>query len=214
MSWRGHLLFLVVGALLLGPSIVSPTADHQTPSEAVVQDTESPSIIGEQLAEAVPTFDEATDTPPAWPSERAVEDSQAPLQQAEVVEVIDGDTVKVRLGGQIVVVRLVGIDATELNKRECFSLEARDWLMQLILGQTVELEADPSQDDRDRFGRLLRYLWLGEDNVNWQLLAEGMVREYTFIRPYRYRAEFLSAESSARALQRGFWSASTCGGTP
>lgn len=139
------------------------------------------------------------------------------LPTGQVVNVVDGDTVDVRVNGQVERVRLIGIDTPEsVDPRqtvECFGREAAAKAAELLAGQTVLLEADGSQADRDRFGRLLRYLWLPDGRMaNYELIDQGYAFEYTFAVPYRYQAQFKAAEARARAEGRGLWSPATCNG--
>jgi micrococcal nuclease len=149
--------------------------------------------------------------------------AEAPLAQppglptATVVEVIDGDTVDVRLDGQVVRLRLIGIDTPEVvdprQPVQCFGREASAKAHALLDGQTVALEADPTQDDRDRYGRLLRYVWLPDGRpFNLEMIAQGYAFEYTYDLPYKYQAQFQQAERVAREQGRGLWSPATCNG--
>ena len=92
-----------------------------------------------------------------------------------VVSVADGDTITVAIAGVDERVRLIGIDAPELhNPVECFAQESADHARGVLEGTSVRLVADPSQDDRDRYGRLLRYVFLPDGaNVNADLVASG-----------------------------------------
>jgi micrococcal nuclease len=134
-----------------------------------------------------------------------------------VVRVIDGDTVDVSLGGETVRLRLIGIDTPETKDPrkpvECFGREATQKAEELLNNQTVLLEADPSQDDRDIYGRLLRYIWLSDSRLfNQEMIAQGYAFEYTYGLPYKYQAEFQQAQCQAREQQRGLWSPDTCNG--
>ncbi|PDW02423.1 thermonuclease family protein [Candidatus Viridilinea mediisalina] len=151
-------------------------------------------------------------TPPmAYPS------MPTDLPRAEMVRVVDGDTIQVRINGQLERVRLIGIDTPEaVDPRrpvECFGREASEHARQLLNVPYVRLEADPSQDSRDRFGRMLRYVWLEDGRmVNLEQLLGGYAFEYTFRVPYAYQAEFKAAERIAREDQVGLWAPETCGG--
>jgi micrococcal nuclease len=139
------------------------------------------------------------------------------VEAARVVNVVDGDTVDVRVGGREERVRLIGIDTPEtVHPRQpvmCYGREASQRAEALLQGQTVFLEADPSQDSRDRFGRLLRFVWLEDGRmVNQVLVAEGYAFEYTYDLPYRYQREFRAAERAAREAGLGLWSEATCAG--
>ena len=81
----------------------------------------------------------------------------------EVVKVVDGDTIKVKINEQIESVRLIGIDAPELSDSSMKGLkamEAKEFLENLIGSGKVRLETDETQDDRDVYNRLLRYVFL------------------------------------------------------
>lgn len=133
-----------------------------------------------------------------------------------VVSVVDGDTVKVRVGGRVESVRLIGIDAPETDApgraAQCFGPESRAKARELLAGQVVRLEFDESQGRRDRYDRLLAYVWVNDVLVNERLVRQGYAREFTYSLPYRYQAAFQAAEQEARAAGRGIWAADTCGG--
>ena len=133
-----------------------------------------------------------------------------------VVSVVDGDTVKVRMGGTVESVRLIGIDAPETNAPgrpvQCFGPEASAKAAELLGGQTIRLEFDESQGRRDRYDRLLAYVWVGDVLANEWMISQGYAREFTFNEPYRYQQTFQMAEVEARAAGRGLWAADTCGG--
>ncbi len=139
------------------------------------------------------------------------------LVSATDVNVVDGDTVDVRFNGRIERLRLIGMDTPEtVDPRkpvQCFGREASNQAKALLTGQTVQLEADTSQDERDTFGRLLRYVWLPDGKLfNLEMIAQGFAHEYTYEVPYRYQAVFTEAERQARAAGRGFWSPASCNG--
>lgn len=130
----------------------------------------------------------------------------ANVTAAKVVRIVDGDTVEVSPGGSV---RLIGIDTPESGR--CYTQEATNRQEVLTAGQTVFLEADPSQDDRDRYNRLLRYIWLPDGRmVNALLVAEGHAYEYTYREPYRYTEQFMQLEHEAQRADLGLWAATTC----
>jgi micrococcal nuclease len=134
----------------------------------------------------------------------------ANLPLGKVTRVIDGDTIDVQyLDGTTKRVRLLGIDTPETNRpgasADCFSSNATQFTRQRLLGRTVGLESDPSQDDVDRYGRQLRYIWLDNLLINYVLVREGYAREYTFRTPHRYRPLFLEAQSQAKTTPAGMW---------
>lgn len=133
---------------------------------------------------------------------------------AKVVKVIDGDTINVELSGKAETIRLIGIDAPEQNDPrrpvQCFANEAANKAKELLSGKTILLEADATQGDRDKYQRLLRYIFLAQTNINKLLISEGYAHEYTYNLPYRYQSEFKQAENEAREAERGLWADEAC----
>lgn len=134
-----------------------------------------------------------------------------------VVKVTDGDTLSVRIGKDISKVRVVGINTPEsVDPRrpvQCFGREASDKAKQLLSGRSVWLEADPSQSERDAYGRLLAFVWIDETtDFGLQMIREGYALEYTYRLPYRYQTSYRSAERDARQAGVGLWAADTCAG--
>ncbi|MDO5711704.1 MAG: thermonuclease family protein [Micrococcales bacterium] len=125
-----------------------------------------------------------------------------------VVGITDGDTIRVRVDGTTQRIRVIGIDTPELAQRECFAREAASAMQSLAQSRSVRLEVDPTQADRDRYGRLLRHVVLPDGRLAAQvLIAGGFGREYTYAADYAHQAAFRSAESSARNAGLGVWSA-------
>lgn len=135
---------------------------------------------------------------------------------AAVVErVVDGDTVRVLVDGEPETVRLVGIDTPESvapnRPVECFGPEASDRLGELLpAGEPVTIETDPTQDERDRFGRLIGYVYSEDEarSANEALVASGHARVYVFGGvPFDQAEEFMQQEAEAREAGRGLWGA-------
>ena len=129
---------------------------------------------------------------------------------AQVDQVIDGDTIRVRLDGARYTVRFTGVDTPETTHPtrgvEPYDPEAADDTTARLTGATRRLDLDPAGDDTDAYGRLLRYVALASgENVNATLIREGCA---TAIRtfPYSRQREFLQLEDQARTAGRGLWS--------
>jgi len=125
------------------------------------------------------------------------------------VEVVDGDTLKVELAGTIERVRLIGVDTPETvhpqKPVEYFGKEASEYTRRLAEGQLVRLERDPSNADRDRYGRLLRYVYLEDGRLlNAEIIAEGYGFAYVKF-PFKRMEEFRGLEREAREMGRGLW---------
>ncbi len=128
-----------------------------------------------------------------------------PARDGETVaRVGDGDTLDVRGGERI---RLLQIDAPELGEGECFARQSQRELERLAPpGAAVELEPDPDLDDEDRFGRLLRYVYAADIDVNVELVRRGAATPYFLGGDEgRYADELLDAVAAARDEQRGMW---------
>lgn len=136
------------------------------------------------------------DTGPAGEATRLV---------ATVARISDGDTLRLTDGRKV---RLLQIDAPEVAG-DCYGRQATRALLALTpAGTKIALEADPALDDRDGYGRLLRYVRIGATNVNLVLVERGAAAPYFFRKARgRYADELLSAARSARAARRGFWKA-------
>ena len=130
-------------------------------------------------------------------------------QTARVVAVHDGDTITVRVDGHEEKVRLVGIDAPELNdERQAYRDEgyrARDHARSRLGGETVTLEPEPRQGDRDRYGRLLRYVILRDGtNFNEEMVRQGYAHVYDRFE-FSLKGRFKTAETEAKRERRGVW---------
>ena len=128
-----------------------------------------------------------------------------------VTSIVDGDTIKVSDSQDVYTVRLIGIDTPETKdprkEIECFGTEATLHLTKLIQNQRLILKSDSTQDDIDRYGRLLRYAFLENGtNVNKTMIEDGYAYEYTYSKPYYYKSEFIEAQNSARNAELGLWS--------
>lgn len=127
----------------------------------------------------------------------------------EVLEVVDGDTIKIDYEGTKEGVRLIGIDTPETShpnkETECFGKEATEKIKELVKGKHVKIEFDETQGDRDKYGRLLLYIWQGEIFVNEVMVREGFAHEYTYNLPYKYMDQFKEAEKEARENRKGLW---------
>jgi len=132
-------------------------------------------------------------------------------ERATVERVVDGDTVVVDLDGERERLRLIGVDTPETvapgRPVDCFGPEASAWTTEALpAGAVVWLEADPTQADRDRYDRLLRFVWTDSGAlVNRELVELGYAREDTYDEPYRYRDEFVALEEAAEAQGAGLW---------
>jgi micrococcal nuclease len=132
-----------------------------------------------------------------------------------VTKVIDGDTLSVDMNGAKETLRLIGINTPETadprNPVECFGKEASAKANELLSGKRVRIEKDPSQGDRDKYGRLLAYVYR-EDGLffNKQMIEDGYAYEYTYNLPYKYQTEFKEVQRTAESGKKGLWAPGVC----
>jgi micrococcal nuclease len=142
-----------------------------------------------------------------------------PVRRAQVIRVIDGDTLRVDIDGIHEKVRLIGIDAPEGKdprkkrgkKVEYFSSEAAQYADRHLRNRTVRLEFDRANSPnghRDKYGRLLAYVYVGEELFNLRIIRDGYAHAYTKF-PFSMMEEFRQAEREARRAERGLWSSVT-----
>jgi micrococcal nuclease len=133
--------------------------------------------------------------------------TERPFSQGEVAGVsyiYDGDTIKLDTG---LVVRYIGIDSPEMysNKEsKCYADEAYQRNKELVLNKKIILEKDISE--KDRYGRLLRYIWIGDTLLNEELIEEGYAIAAYFPPDSKYYDRLKDAEEEAKSKKRGLWS--------
>lgn len=128
-----------------------------------------------------------------------------PGESATVASVTDGDTLRTTSGSKV---RLVQIDAPELQG-DCYGKASLVALRRLVPpGTRVTLVRDSALDATDRYGRLLRYVFVARTNVNVALVRAGAASPYFFRGDRgRYASAFLDAVEDARSARRGYWGA-------
>jgi micrococcal nuclease len=141
-----------------------------------------------------------------------VVEAAEPGWTGRVVRLIDGDTIWVDTGGRVEKVRYIGIDAPEVRHptrgEEPGGRAATDANRRLVAGRQVRLE--PDVQVRDRYGRLLAYVWVrGDDGrermVNAELVRSGHAQVATFPPNVRHAETFRRLQREARAAGRGLW---------
>ena len=124
-----------------------------------------------------------------------------------VVRVVDGDTIHVRLGDRIEKVRYIGVNTPEVHHprlgeqpggRDAHAVNRR-----LVEGKRVRLELDVQV--RDRYGRLLAYVWVGATMINAELVRLGYAQVMTIPPNVRHQALFVKLQRGARESGRGLW---------
>lgn len=156
--------------------------------------------------------------PPATnpPASTAAGPAPDEIGAGTVTRVVDGDTMEVTAdGGGEVTVRVLGIDTPETKDPrravQCWGPQASQFATDTLLGESVRLAGDPTQATRDRYGRLLAYVYL-PDGSNFSVLAAaaGAARAYVYDVPDTAHPAITAAADEARTARRGLWGA--CGG--
>src|SRR3990167_5190540 len=121
-----------------------------------------------------------------------VADTIEPNGLVLITKVIDGDTVEIEGGSRV---RLIGIDTPETVDPSrpvgCYGREASNFTKSQLEGKEVRLEKDISETDR--YGRLLRYVWIGDVFFNETLVKEGYAQSSTYPPDVKYQDKFLAA---------------------
>jgi len=128
---------------------------------------------------------------------------------AEVVSVTDGDTIKVKINGQVEAVRFLLVDTPETNHprlgEQPFGQEAKAFTKNMLEGKTVQLEKDVS--DGDKYGRLLYYLYVDGKSVQEELLRNGLARvAYVYVPNTKYVDQYYRIQKEAQEKGIGIWS--------
>ena len=184
-------------------------ASNQLPTKKVIQDKDTNNPVETKTVNLTKKSSPTVNPTP----------SQATSQYTyySVVNVVDGDTLKININGTTTTLRLIGIDTPEtVDPRkpvQCFGKEASNKAKELLSNKKVRIEKDSTQGELDKYGRLLAYIYR-EDGLfyNEYIIEQGYAHEYTYNLPYKYQTEFKAAEKSARENQLGLWSLNTCSG--
>lgn len=124
-----------------------------------------------------------------------------------VTKVIDGDTIEVNIAGTIYKVRYIGVDAPEPDDERpefcALAQEATRYNRQLVGGKIIRLEKDISETDQ--YGRLLRYVYIGDILVNAELISQGLARAKAYPPDIKYQEILEEAEAEARQDKIGVW---------
>lgn len=160
-------------------------------------------------AEDMDKGDEALQTSSVDAGAVSLDSEDAALSAAyDVVRVVDGDTLVLDMDGTQEKIRLIGVDTPEsvhpnAAKNVAYGKIASQYSKELLEGKAVQLEYDVQE--RDKYGRVLAYVYLDGQMYNKLLLAEGHAKAATFPPNVKYVDEFTKLEEQAREEQKGLW---------
>src|SRR3990167_3697952 len=133
------------------------------------------------------------------------DDRQSFVGEFKVTRVVDGDTIEIEGGERV---RHIGIDTPEtVDPRkpvQCFGVEASNKNKELVSGKRVRLEKDVSETDK--YGRLLRYIYIGDTFVNLELVKQGFAYSSTYPPDVKHQSQFTEAQRQAKEQNKGLWS--------
>ena len=200
-------------ALFSGSSPVTVT--EKVAEENIILDPSPTESVSPNNRESDASPQGTTNSNPKVSTKSTPSSSSAPTYQ--VVKVVDGDTLDLSINGKTERIRLIGINTPEtVDPRkpvECFGIEASNKAKATLSGKYVSLEKDASQGDRDKYGRLLGYIFLDDGtNFNKMMIQQGYAYEYTHGTPYRYQVEFKKAQQEAQVAKAGLWASDVCDG--
>ena len=191
----GVIFLLIVLAGIFGSSSINKSG--------IASPTSSPS------PQLEPVVTQITTTPSTTPSSTP---SDPNTIVTKVSVVIDGDTIEIENGSRV---RLIGIDTPETVDPNrpvgCYGKEASNFTKAQLEEKEVRLEKDVSETDK--YGRLLRYVWLDDILFNEILVKEGYAQSSTYPPDVKYQDMFISAQSEARNGKKGLWG-TVCEVTP
>jgi micrococcal nuclease len=127
--------------------------------------------------------------------------------EGTVVRVVDGDTIHVRVAERVEKVRYIGVNTPEVHHprkgEEPGGRAAMAVNRTLVDGRRVRLETDVRP--RDRYGRLLAYVWVGDVMINAELVRRGYAQVMTVPPNVRHQELFVKLQRDAREAERGLW---------
>ncbi|BCS88937.1 thermonuclease family protein [Pseudodesulfovibrio sediminis] len=126
---------------------------------------------------------------------------QVKAQNVNFIKIIDGDSLLVEAGGRSLEVRLIGVDAPEF--RQEYGREAKEFSLRFCFGQKLRLEFD--KDLLDRYGRVLAYVYKGDEMLNQAIIKAGLAIAVNVKPNSRYYSRFKATEKQARKNKHGFW---------
>lgn len=129
------------------------------------------------------------------------------LEEVYVTKVVDGDTFVYKKNGKNIKVRLIGINTPELHHpfkgEEFFGKETKEFTKNKIYNKKVYLEKD--EEDLDKYGRELRYVWIDDKMLNDGLLREGFAETMTIKPNNKYEQNFKESLKKAKIERKGMW---------
>jgi len=128
----------------------------------------------------------------------------------KVINVIDGDTIEVKIENKVEKVRMIGVNTPELKDErkevQCLAQKSKEYTKDNLLNKEVRIELDQTQGTHDKYGRMLGYIFIDPNkSFNEILISGGYAYEFIYKIPYKYRDEFKKAQKIAQQNKLGLW---------
>jgi len=122
------------------------------------------------------------------------------------IKCIDGDTFKMEVNGQIESIRLLAVDTPELNSKDPIAVIAKEYTCTYLLSaKNIELKKDNNSDNRDRYNRLLRWVFVDGELLQSLLIKKGYAMVAYLYDDYQYTNHLLLLEKQAQIKKLGVW---------
>lgn len=199
--YLGILIISMIGVGITAPPQDSANQESAPIVEEIPEEIPEPQV---QAAEIEPEPETVPEPEPHNPED----------YWHEVLSVVDGDTVKARIDGESVTIRIIGIDAPESTiKNECYGNESSKKAKEFLSGKWIKIESDSSQDNIDKYGRSLRFVYFDQGtDFGKRMIEEGYAYEYTYDEPYKYQKDYKFMQDYAKRNSHGLWAKDTCNG--
>lgn len=198
MNTSVKIFISILGIVVLGVVLTSNNSPSQPQSDSQQAKVSQP-IQQESKEQVTKPIQEENITEEEKPgAQKETIPPEISVITAIVDYVIDGDTVELRNKERV---RLIGINTPEMGQP--YSAEAKNKLKELIEGKETVLEKDIT--DKDQYGRLLRYIWLGDTLINLEMVKLGYANSYTYPPDVKYQNQIVAAEREAREKKIGLW---------
>lgn len=214
-------LTMALSCFLIGCSSTETSKENKQDTQTTVAE-QTPNTttakVEEKPVEPKQNIDPSPKAEPASPAKkeekRPLTDSTPPIKNKNtfttpVISVVDGDTIKIKINGQIESVRFLLVDTPETHHprlgKQPFGEEAKAFTKELLEGQNVTLEKDVGE--RDKYGRLLFYLYVNGKSVQEELLKKGLARvAYIYPPNTKYVDKYTAIQKEAQKKAVGIWS--------
>lgn len=200
-------LIFTFGVLMLFGAVILDSPEETTTVTNQVESHQESSQSADTIIQI--ETDTSTNVAIAEDSNEETTDAETELIPAVVTNIVDGDTFDVEINGKEERVRLLLVDTPETKDPDKpvqpFGPEATEFAEKTLSGKEVKLEFDGPE--RDKYDRLLVYLWIGDKIFNQMLLEEGLARiAYVYDPPYKHYDAFVETEEKAKKEKKGVWS--------